>query len=230
MSGASACSVSFTDASVSLPDSATVFSSVERARLACRSNASFSDFTEDSALNVDIVSSNEACALAAICLPMSCTPAAQIWPHFTIASRLPWLNAISSSAVFIAFSMPSFTFACVSANPAAARAMPSFSPDTVDSKPLRGCIRRLVFQRGERFDRSLACSLMHIDLLVERHASLRRQRPAAGLPNRFAAMQHEPGYRPQPAVDQAIFVQCTKILGIVLPASCGRPPARKEPL
>ena len=92
----------------------------------------------------DIVSSNEACALAAICLPMSCTPAAQIWPDFTIASRLPWLNATSSSAVFIAFSMPSFTFSCVSANPAAACVMPSFSPDTVDFKALVD-LRRLVF-------------------------------------------------------------------------------------
>ena len=32
------------------------------------------------------------------------------------------------------------------------------------------------------------------------------------LPNRFAAVQHEPAYRLQPAVDQANFVQCTKIL------------------
>ena len=40
-----------------------------------------------------------------------------------------------------------------------------------------------------------------------------------GVAERFAAMQHEPEYRLQPPVDQAIFVQCTKILGIVLPLS-----------
>ena len=65
--GAIACSVSLNEASVSLPDSASVFSIVARARLACRSNASFNDFTEVSALNVDTVSSNDACAVAAIC-------------------------------------------------------------------------------------------------------------------------------------------------------------------
>src|ERR1700760_863893 len=90
--GASVCSVSFIEASVSLPDSASVFSRVERARFACRSNASFNDRTEEIALKVDTVSSNEACALAASCFEMSCTPAAQIWPDFTIASRLPWPN------------------------------------------------------------------------------------------------------------------------------------------
>ena len=87
------------------------------------------------ALNVDIVSSNDACAVAAICFDRSCTPAAQIWPDFSTASRLPWLNDTSSSAVFIAFSMPSFTLAWVSLNPAAALVMPSFRFETVASIP-----------------------------------------------------------------------------------------------
>src|SRR5271165_4654459 len=42
--------------------------------------------------------------------------------------------------------------------------------------------------------------------------------PSGWLPNGFAAMQHEPAYRLQPAVDQAIFVRCTKILGTVFAA------------
>src|SRR5690242_15818638 len=79
VSGAMTCSVNFSEASVSLPDSAIAFSIVDRARLACRSKASFSDLADDNALNVDIVSSNDAWALAAICLPMSWTPAVQIW-------------------------------------------------------------------------------------------------------------------------------------------------------
>jgi len=51
--------------------------------------SAFSDFTEDMALKVDIVSSNEACAFAAICLLISWTPAAQICPDLTTASMLP---------------------------------------------------------------------------------------------------------------------------------------------
>ena len=62
-------------------------------------------------------------------------PAAQIWPDFSIASRLPWLNDTNSSAVFIAFSTPSFTLAWVSVNPAAALVMPSFRLETVASIP-----------------------------------------------------------------------------------------------
>src|SRR5271166_1755 len=39
--------------------------------------------------------------------------------------------------------------------------------------------------------------------------------PPGWLPNGFAAMQHELAYRLQPAVDQAVFVRCTIILGTV---------------
>jgi len=56
--GASACSVSLKEASVSLPDSASAFSSVLRVRVACRSMASFSDLTPASALKVATASSS----------------------------------------------------------------------------------------------------------------------------------------------------------------------------
>ncbi len=62
-------------------------------------------------------------------------PAAQIWPDFIMASMLPWPKATKSSAVFIAFSMPSFTWAWVFSNPTAACAMPSFRAATVCSIP-----------------------------------------------------------------------------------------------
>src|ERR1700733_2326216 len=77
--GASVCSVSLNDASVSLPDSASDFSNAARAKLDCNSNASLSDFTPVSALNADMLSSSDACAAAAKCLDRSCIPVAQIW-------------------------------------------------------------------------------------------------------------------------------------------------------
>ena len=111
--GASACSVSLNDASVSLPDSAIDFSNAERAKFVCRSIASLRDFTPENALNAFIVSSRLACAVAANCLERSCRPAVQIWLDFTNASTLPWPNATISSVLFIAFSI--FILICAGA-------------------------------------------------------------------------------------------------------------------
>ena len=63
--GAKACSASFTDASVSLPLSATAFSRAARARALWMSKASLSELVPASAFQVPIVCSNWACALSA---------------------------------------------------------------------------------------------------------------------------------------------------------------------
>src|ERR1019366_4879691 len=107
--GASVCSVSLIDASVSLFDSAIAFSSAALAKLLCRSMASFTDFAVLIALKVETDSSNEAFAEVAICFVSSCTPALQIWPDLTNASRFAWPNATKSSVLFIMVFIPWIT-------------------------------------------------------------------------------------------------------------------------
>jgi heme/copper-type cytochrome/quinol oxidase subunit 2 len=68
-----------------------------------------------------------------MCLDRSCTPVTQIWLDFITASILAWLKATSSSAVFMAFSTPSFIFAWVASKLAVALAKPSFKGDATVS-------------------------------------------------------------------------------------------------
>ena len=77
------------------------------------------------------MASTWAWAVAAKVLCRSCTPAAQIWPAFIIASKLPWLKDTNSSADFTALSMVLFTSVWVFSKPANAPATLSFRAATV---------------------------------------------------------------------------------------------------
>jgi hypothetical protein len=107
--GATVCSASLYELSVRLRASATAFSNELRARLVCRSITSFAVRAVESARHADTVASTCAWAVDATCFERSWTPASQIWPDFITASRLPWPNETSSSAVRIALSISSFT-------------------------------------------------------------------------------------------------------------------------
>ncbi len=64
---------------------------------------------------------------------MSCRPLAKIWLARDTASKLPWLNEISSSVVFIAFSTWVRMVVCACSRPEVAWATPSFRLDMVCS-------------------------------------------------------------------------------------------------